>query len=64
MEQRMGMSPELVTRLRPEYYQKYGTSLRGLQLHYKVDAEDYLDFVHDVPLERLYRPESGPAAPC
>lgn len=50
MEQRLGMAPDLVSRLRKEYVTLYGTSLRGLQLHYDVDSEDYLAFVHDIPL--------------
>jgi putative hydrolase of the HAD superfamily len=56
MEERLGMSPELVARLRLEYVQKYGTSLRGLQINYNVDSEDYLAFVHDVPLVEYISP--------
>jgi putative hydrolase of the HAD superfamily len=56
MEQRMGMAPELVARLRPEYVKLYGTSLRGLQLHYEVDSEDYLRYVHDVALSEFIAP--------
>ncbi len=30
--------------------------MRGLILHHGIDAEDYLAFVHDVPLESLLQP--------
>jgi putative hydrolase of the HAD superfamily len=50
MEERLGMSRELVDYLRPEYVKRYGTSLRGLQINHHIDSEDYLTFVHDVPL--------------
>jgi len=32
-------------------YKKYGTTLRGLKHIYGINEDDYLDFVHDVPLE-------------
>lgn len=50
MQERMGMTPPLAARLRQKYYQEYGTSLRGLQIHHDIDPEDYVAFVHDVPL--------------
>lgn len=50
MEERLGMAPQLAARLRKKYYKQYGTSLRGLQVHHDIDPEDYLGFVHDVPL--------------
>jgi pyrimidine 5'-nucleotidase len=30
--------------------------LRGLQKHYSVDADDYLDYVHDLPLREYLQP--------
>jgi putative hydrolase of the HAD superfamily len=48
---------EKVSALRKEYYNQYGTSLRGLQHHYSVDAEDYLAYVHDVPLRKYIHPD-------
>jgi putative hydrolase of the HAD superfamily len=56
MEERLGMPTELATRLRAEYVRQYGTSLRGLQIHHCVDAEDYLAFVHDVPVTDYIAP--------
>jgi putative hydrolase of the HAD superfamily len=62
MEERLGMPPELVNRLRPEYAKMYGTSLRGLQINDQVDSEDYLAFVHDLPLANFIGPNPALAA--
>ncbi|MFZ0533329.1 MAG: pyrimidine 5'-nucleotidase [Anaerolineales bacterium] len=48
--------PDIVC-LRQSYLEKYGTTLRGLQAHYKVDADEYLAFVHDLPLEKFIHPD-------
>jgi putative hydrolase of the HAD superfamily len=48
-----------ITKIRQGYLEKYGTTLRGLQAHYKIDAEDYLAFVHDLPLEEYIHPDPG-----
>ncbi len=36
----------------------YGTTLKGLQIHNKVDTDEYLAYVHNVPLENLYQTQS------
>lgn len=44
--------------LRKAYLEQYGTTLAGLMEHYPaVDARDYLDYVHDVDLERYIPPD-------
>jgi len=48
-----------IVSLRKRYLEEYGTTLRGLQAHYDVDADDYLDFVHDLPLEKYILPDPG-----
>lgn len=48
--------PEIVN-LRQSYLEQYGTTLRGLQAHYDVDVDEYLDFVHDLPLEKYIQPD-------
>jgi putative hydrolase of the HAD superfamily len=50
MIERMGMDAEVVPTLRREYWQKYGTTSRGLQLLHGLDVPDYMDYVHDLPL--------------
>jgi pyrimidine 5'-nucleotidase len=56
MRERMGIPEADIPRLQMEYYQRYGTSLRGLEIHYNVDRLDYLAFVHDVPLADYLSP--------
>jgi len=56
MIERMGFAPDEAERLRRRYFMQYGTSLRGLQIENDVDAEDYLRFVHDIPLEKYLAP--------
>jgi putative hydrolase of the HAD superfamily len=50
MHLRLGIPEEQVPQIRRHYFEIYGTTLRGLQIHYQVNADDYLAFVHDLPL--------------
>lgn len=43
--------------LRQHYLEAYGTTLRGLQIHYQIDTEKYLAYVHDLPLAEFIRPD-------
>jgi putative hydrolase of the HAD superfamily len=57
MAERLGLPPDEIPALRRRYFETYGTTLRGLQRHHEVDAEDYLAYVHDLPLERYLQPD-------
>ncbi|MGW8249408.1 MAG: pyrimidine 5'-nucleotidase [Anaerolineales bacterium] len=57
METLLGLPPDEVAALRREYYIKYGTTLRGLQIHHQVDSDDYLAYVHDLVLEDFLHPD-------
>jgi putative hydrolase of the HAD superfamily len=39
--------------LQKHYYQRYGTTLRGLMIEHAVDAEVFLRFVHDIDRSSL-----------
>jgi pyrimidine 5'-nucleotidase len=56
MFERIGLPWEQIPMLRRMYYETYGTTLRGLQRHYHVDPDDYLAYVHDLPLEKFLQP--------
>jgi len=56
MTERLGMPADEVPVLRSRYFEKYGTTLRGLQHHHQVDVDDYLAYVHDLPLEQYIQP--------
>jgi putative hydrolase of the HAD superfamily len=57
MRERMGFPPEQIDVLREQFFREYGTTLRGLQANYSVDMDEYLAFVHDVPLEQHLYPD-------
>lgn len=56
MVERLGFPPAQAEALRQRYYAQYGTTLRGLMEEYRIDPEDYLAYVHDVPLDAYIQP--------
>lgn len=56
MHECMGIAENEVPVLREQYFKMYGTTLRGLQARHNVDVEDYLAFVHDLPLQQYLKP--------
>lgn len=56
MRDRMGFDPAEIPGLREKYYLQYGTTLRGLQANHEIDVEDFLAFVHDLPLDEYIQP--------
>jgi pyrimidine 5'-nucleotidase len=57
MCERLGLPLEQALALRRTYFETYGTTLKGLQRHYGIDANDYLAYVHDLPLTSYLRPD-------
>lgn len=56
MRERCGFAESEILAFRDGYFRKYGTTLRGLILHHGVDPADYLEYVHNVPLEKFVAP--------
>jgi putative hydrolase of the HAD superfamily len=56
--ERMGTPQEDVNILREKFFIQYGTTLTGLRAEYEVDPREYLQFVHDIPLERYLKPDN------
>jgi putative hydrolase of the HAD superfamily len=50
MIERLGIPEQDVPFLREQYFKMYGTTLRGLQERHNVDKEEFLAYVHDLPL--------------
>jgi len=48
----LDIAPEKVKSLRESLFHEYGTTLRGLSSLYGINEEYFLDYVHDVPLDR------------
>ncbi|MBL8056851.1 MAG: hypothetical protein JNK29_09140, partial [Anaerolineales bacterium] len=57
IQDRLGVAPAEALALRRRYAQDYGVTLVGLLRHHHVDADDYLEFVHRVPLADYLRPD-------
>jgi putative hydrolase of the HAD superfamily len=56
VQESLRLPPEEAAALRRAYLRRYGTTLAGLLAEGKVDADAYLAYVHDVPVERWLRP--------
>lgn len=56
MEHTLELPSDEVIRLREMYLRTYGTSLGGLIAHHEVDVDDYLAFIHNLPIEDYIGP--------
>jgi putative hydrolase of the HAD superfamily len=53
IHQRLGLPLEEAERVQEEYYDRYGTTLRGLILHHGVEPDEFLEYVHDIDHSQL-----------
>ena len=58
MRERLHIPENDIQPLREKYYLQYGTTTRGLQKHHNIDTEDFLAYVHDLPLKDYLIPDS------
>ncbi len=56
MEHKLGIDASIINRLRLLYWNKYGTTMAGLIKHYNIDPYDFLEYVHDIDVESLLKP--------
>jgi putative hydrolase of the HAD superfamily len=52
MTERLGLTPQEAAARRRGYLDAFGTTLNGLRHDFGIDPEDYLAFVHDLPLDQ------------
>jgi len=57
MRERMNIPADEIPALREKYFLQYGTTLNGLQKHHQIDVDDYLAYVHDLPLGDYLTPD-------
>ncbi len=62
MRERLQIPEEDIPRLREKYYLQYGTTTRGLQKHHNIDTDDFLAYVHDLPLQNYLAPNPAQRA--
>jgi putative hydrolase of the HAD superfamily len=51
----LGCGPDEAKRVQKSHFHEHGTTLAGLMKHHDVDPGDFLDDVHDIPLDRVSR---------
>ncbi len=56
------VSPDDAFRIQKDYYQRYGTTMRGLMTEHDLKPDDFLEFVHEIDHSPLLpNPELGAA---
>lgn len=53
MFEKLNIQRELIPEMRDRYLQTNGTTLAGLLQDYAIDPDEYLVYVHDVPIEEM-----------
>jgi len=53
MDERLGIPADKVREIRDSLLASHGTTLNGLRRRCEVDPDDFLSFVHDIPLEKF-----------
>lgn len=56
MRERMHFPEDQIASVREKYFLQYGTTMRGLQANHNIDTEDFLAYVHDLPLKDYLTP--------
>lgn len=59
MREEVGLAEEVIPATRDHYWKTYGTTLEGLRIHHQVDPDDYLAYVHDLPLDQYLQPDQA-----
>jgi putative hydrolase of the HAD superfamily len=49
----LGCSPDEAKVVQKSHFHEHGTTLAGLMKHHEIDPHDFLDDVHDIPLDRI-----------
>jgi putative hydrolase of the HAD superfamily len=57
IHERLGTPLDEIPAIRNGYFHTYGTTLRGLELNHGINAQDYLEYVHNVPIEQILAPD-------
>ena len=55
IERLLGVDPAEAKRVQKAHFHAHGTTLAGLMKEHRVDPHDFLDDVHDIPLDRVSR---------
>ena len=53
ISEKLNISIQEAKKIQKKYFHKYNTTLSGMIKHHKIDANEFLEFVHDVNLDFL-----------
>ncbi len=53
ISKKLNIPVEEAKKIQKEYFHKYSTTLSGMMKHHNIDANEFLEFVHDVNLDFL-----------
>ena len=53
ISKKLDISIDEAKKIQKDYFHKYSTTLSGMMKHHDIDANEFLDFVHDVNLDFL-----------
>jgi putative hydrolase of the HAD superfamily len=56
MVERLGIDEAEVSGIRDNYFKSFGTTLNALRRIHSVDPDEFLNFVHDIPLQNFINP--------
>jgi putative hydrolase of the HAD superfamily len=57
ISQKLGIEIEEAKKIQKNYFYEYNTTLNGLIKNHKINANEFLDFVHDIDIEFLKKDE-------
>ncbi len=57
MREKMNIPADKIPELREKYFMQYGTTMRGLQANHNINSDDFLAYVHDLPLGNYLTPD-------
>ena len=58
ISEKLNVDLEEARKIQKNYFQEYNTTLNGMIKHHKIDADEFLEFVHDVDLNFLNKDEN------
>ena len=53
----VGIPKDEIPEKRDRLFLEHGTTMRGLNIEYGIDVEDYLQYVHEVDLSKVIQPD-------
>ncbi len=58
MHEVVGIPEKEIPEKRERLFLEHGTTMRGLNIEYGIDVQDYLEYVHEVDLSEIIQPDS------